>query len=139
MICVAYGTRTNTDWNMEYKCKKSMKTKKLFANFSYYKLKAGEHFIHYVLGLGREGYRVGGVKEILDQALMIPRVFDGWKTIGKKSKLVAKAGLRSSQRHGSTVTNAMKSDLSNMVWNVVQVDHQNGAPSIDESRRVLRS
>ena len=40
--------------------------KKLFASFSYYKLKAGEHFIHYVLGLGSKGYGVGSIKEILD-------------------------------------------------------------------------
>ena len=51
---------------MEYECKKPIKTKKLFASFSYYKLKAGEHFIHYVLGLGSKGYGVGSIKEILD-------------------------------------------------------------------------
>ena len=51
---------------MEYEHKKSIKTKKLFASFSYYKLKAGEHFIHFVLNLGSKGYGVGGVEEILD-------------------------------------------------------------------------
>jgi len=51
--------------------------KKLFASFSYYKLKAGEHFIHYVLGLGSEGYGVGSVEEVLNHALVIPRVFGG--------------------------------------------------------------
>ena len=60
---------------------------KLFASFSYYKLKAREHFIHYVLG---------SVEEVLNQALVIPRVFGGWKTMGKKSKLVVRASLRSS-------------------------------------------
>ena len=40
--------------------------KKLFASFSYYKLKAREHFIHYVFGLGSKGYRFGGIEEILD-------------------------------------------------------------------------
>ena len=104
---------------MEYEYKKPIKMKKLFASFSCYKLKAGEHFIHYVIGLGRKGYGVGGVEEILNQALMIPRVFSGWKTMEKKSKLVAKMSLRSSQCHGSTMTNTMKSDLPDMVWDVV--------------------
>ena len=44
----------------------SLKTKKLFSSFSYYKLTAEEHFVHYVFGLGSEGYRVGGVEEVLD-------------------------------------------------------------------------
>ena len=47
---------------------------------------------------------------------MIPRVFGGWKTMGKKPKLMARVGLRSSQCHGSTMVNAMKSDLSDMIW-----------------------
>ena len=123
MICIAYRARTNIDWCMEYEYKKPIKTKKLFASFSYYKLKAGEHFIHYVIGLGSKGYRVGGVEEILNQALMIPRVFDGWKNMGKKSKLVARASLRSSQCHGSTMMNTMKSNLSYTVWDVVQANH----------------
>ena len=62
----------------EYGAKeKSPKTKRLFASFSYYKLKVREHFIHYVFGLGSEGYKIGGVEEVLDQALMVLRVFDG--------------------------------------------------------------
>ena len=80
---------------MEYEHKKPIKMKKLFASFSYYKLKAREHFVHYVFGLGSKGYGVGSVEEILDQALMILRVFGGWKTMGKKSKLVARVSLRS--------------------------------------------
>ena len=40
---------------MEYEYKKPIKTKKLFASFSYYKLKAREHFIHYIFGLGSNG------------------------------------------------------------------------------------
>ena len=47
---------------------------KLFANITYYKLRAGKHFGYYIIGLGDEGYRVGGIREILDQALIIPRV-----------------------------------------------------------------
>ena len=69
---------------MEYEYKKQIKIKKLFVCISYYKLRAGEHFIHYVIGLGSKGYGVGGIKEILNQALMIHRVFGGWKTMGKK-------------------------------------------------------
>ena len=62
----------------EYRAKdKSLKTKRLFASFSYYKLKAREHFVHYVFGLGSKGYRVGSIEEILDQALVIFRVFSG--------------------------------------------------------------
>jgi len=113
--------------------------KKLFASFSYYKLKAREHFIHYVLGLGSEGYGVGSVEEVLNQALVIPRVFGGWKTMGKKPELVAKAGLCSSHRHGSTMTNAMKSDFPNTVWDVMQANHRYGAPGIDKSCRILHS
>ena len=123
---------------MEYEYKKPIKTKKLFASFSYYKLKVGENFIHYVIGLGSKGYGVGGVEEILNQALMIPRVFGGWKTMGKKPKLVARMSLRSSQHHGSTMTNVMKSDLPDTVQDVMQANHQNGAPGIDKSYHVLR-
>ena len=62
----------------EYRAKEeSLKTKKLFASFSYYKLRAGEYFVHYVFGLGSEGYRVGDVEEVLDQALMVLRVLGG--------------------------------------------------------------
>ena len=111
----------------------------MFASFSYYKLKAGEHFVHYIIGLGSKGYRVGDIEEILDQALMIPRVFGGWKTMGKKSKLIARVSLHSSQCHGSTMTNAMKSDLPDMVRDVMQANHRNGTLGIDESCRMVRS
>ena len=59
--------------------------------------------------------------------------------MGKKLKIVARAGLCSSQRHGSTMMNAMKSDFSNAVRDVMLVNHQNGAPGIDESCRMVRS
>ena len=125
---------------MKYEAKeKPLKTKRLFASVTYYKLQARKHFVYYVIGLRSKAYRVGNIKEILDQALMIPRVFGGWKTMGKKPKLVARAGLRNSQCHGSTMTNAMKSNLSNTVWDVVQANHQSGAPSVDKSYRVLHS
>ena len=98
---------------------KSLKTKRLFASFSYYKLKAREHFVHYDFGLGSEGYRVGDVEEVLDQALMVFRVFGGWETIWKKSKLMARAKLRNRKCHGSTMTNTVKGNLSDAVWDVV--------------------
>ena len=46
--------------------KESLETKKLFANIAYYKLQAGKHFVYYLIGLESKGYRVGGVKEILN-------------------------------------------------------------------------
>ena len=50
----------------EYRAKEvSLKNKRLFASLSYYEQKAGEHFVHYVFGLGSEGYVVGGVEEVL--------------------------------------------------------------------------
>ena len=46
----------------------------LFANITYYKLRAGKHFGYYIIGLEDEGYRVDSVGEILDQALIISKV-----------------------------------------------------------------
>ena len=105
---------------MKYEAKeKPLKMKKFFASVTYYKLWARKHFVYYIIGMGSKGYRVSGVEEILDQALVIPRVRRGWETVGKKPKLVARTSLRSSQRHGSTMTNAMQGDLPNMVQDVV--------------------
>ena len=106
-------------------------------NIGYYKLRAREHFAYYIIGLGVESYRIGGAEEILNQALMIPRVRRGWKTMRKKLKFVARTGLRSSQRHGSTKTNTMQSHLPDIVRDVVQANHRDGAPSVDESCHVL--
>ena len=51
----------------EYRAnEESLKMKKLFANFSYYKLRAREHFVHYLFSLGSESYGVGSVEEVLD-------------------------------------------------------------------------
>ena len=102
-------------------------------SITYYKLRARKHLAYYIIGQGVEGCRVGGAREILNQTLMLPRVRRIWKTMVKKTKIVARTGLCSSQRHGSTMTNAMKSDLPDMVWDVMQVNHRNGAPSIDKS------
>ena len=107
-------------------------------NITYYKLRAGKHFAYYIIGQGVEGYRVGGAREILNQTLMLPRVRRVWKTVGKKMKIVARMGLCSSQRHGSTMTNAVKSDLPT-VRDVMQANHRNSAPGIDKSHRVISS
>ena len=124
----------------EYRAKEeSLKMKKLFASFPYYKLWAREHFVHYVFDLGSEGYGVGGVEEVPDQMLMVLRVFGGWETMGKKSKLVVRASLRNSQCHGSTMTNTVKGNLSDVVWNVVQANHRHGIPSINKSYRIVYS
>ena len=124
----------------EYRAKeKPLRTKRLFASFSYHKLKDREHFVHYVFGLGSKGYGVGGVEEVLEQALMVLRVFGGWETMGKKSKLMARASLRNSQCHGSTMMNTMKGNLSNAIWDVVQANHQHGTPGLDESCCILYS
>ena len=87
----------------------------MFASFSYYKLKAKEHFVRYVFSLASEGYGVGGVEEVLDQALMVLRVFSGWETMGKKLKLVARTSLRYSQCHCRTMTNTVEGNLSDAV------------------------
>ena len=126
-------------YNVKYEAKeKSLKMEELFVNITYYKLRARKHFGYYIIGLGDEGYRVGGIRKILDQALIISRVSGGWSPTGKKPKIVVGVNLRSNQRHGSTMTNAMKSNFSDVVWDVMQADHWDGTPSIDESCRMVR-
>ena len=93
---------------MKYETKeKSLKTEKLFANITYYKLRAGKHFSYYIIGLEDKGYGVSSTEEILNQASIIPRVRRGWKTMATELKFMATMGLRRSQRHGSTMANAM--------------------------------
>ena len=72
-----------------------------------------------VFSLGSEGYGVGGVEEVLDQMLMVLRVFGGWETMGKKSKLMSRAGLRNSQCHGSAMMNTVKGNFSDVVWEII--------------------
>jgi len=57
----------------------------------------------------------------------------------KKPKIMAEVNLRSSQRHGSPMTNAVKSDFPDVVRDVMQMNHQSGTPGIDESCRMVRS
>ena len=52
---------------------------------------------------------------------------------------MARTGLRSSQHHGGTMTNAMQSDLPDTVWDVMQANYRDGASCVDESHRVLHS
>ena len=93
--------------------------KRLFASFSYYKLRARKHFVHNVFGLGSNCYGVGSVEEVFDQALMVLRMVSGWKTMGKKSKLVTRAGLCNSQCHGNAMMNIVKGSFSDADWDIV--------------------
>ena len=70
---------------------------------------------------------------------MVLRVFTGWETMGKKSKLMARASLPNSQCHGSTMMNTVKGNLSDTVWDIVQANHQHGTPGVDKSCRILYS
>ena len=88
-------------------------------NVAYYKSWGGKHFAYYVIGQGVEGHGVGGAKEILSQTLMIPRVCCIRKTMRKKPKIVARTSLCGSQRRGSTMTDAMKSDLPDAIQDVI--------------------
>ena len=125
---------------MKYETKEnSLKTERLFANITYYKLRTEKHFSYYIIGLGDKGYGVSSTEEILNQAFIIPRVRRGWKTMGEEPKFVARMGLRRSQRHGGTMVKAMQSNLPDMVWDVMQANHRDSASGVDESRRVLRS
>ena len=112
---------------------------KLFTNITYYKLRAGKCFGYYIIGMGNKVYRVSNTEEILNQAFVIPRVHHSWEAMGKEPKLMARKDLRRSQCHDSTMANAMQSDLSNMVRDVVQANHRDGASSVDKSHHVLRS
>jgi len=88
-------------------------------NIAYYKLWAGKHFAYYVIGQGAEGHEAGGTKETISQALTILRMHRVWETMRKKPEIAARMGLCSSQRCGSTVTDTMKSNLPDAVWDVV--------------------
>ena len=86
---------------------------------TYYKLRSGKYFAYYIIGQGIKSYRVGSAHKILNQALMLPRVRYVSKTVGKKPKIMAQTGLCSSQHHGSTMTNTMKSNLPDMIRDVL--------------------
>ena len=108
-------------------------------NIAYYKLWVEENLAYYVISQGIKSYRIGGTHEILNHALLLPRVCCVWKTMGKKLEILARTDLGGSQRHGSAMMNAMEGNLPDMIWEVMQTNHQNGAPSIDKSCRMIRS
>ena len=108
-------------------------------NTTYYKLWAGRHFAYYIIGQGVEGHRVDGAKEILSQTLMIPRAHRIRKTVRKKPKIVARTSLCGSQRRGSTMMDAIKSDLPDAIRDVIQVNYWDGTSSIDKSCYILHS
>jgi hypothetical protein len=98
-----------------------------------------KHFVHNVSGRGRKDYGIGGIREILNLALMIFRTVGRWKTMGKKSKLASRANLHHSQGNNGTMTNTMKSNFPDVIRDVVYTDHRHGPPRIDETRRMIRS
>ena len=77
MMCITHRSEANTDKVMHEVKGKSLEMRELFADITYYKLQTIKHFVYYIIGLGGQGYRVGGVEEILDQALIISRVSGG--------------------------------------------------------------
>ena len=77
MMCIAYRSKANTDevMCMKYETKENhSRQRSCLQNITYYKLWARKHLAYYIIDQGVEGYRVGGAREILNQALMIPRV-----------------------------------------------------------------
>ena len=104
-----------------------------------YKLWAEKHFAYHIIGQGVEGHGVSGAKEILSQTLVIPRVHRIRKTVRKKPKIVARTSLCGSQHRGSTMMDAMKSNLPDAIRDVIQANYWDGASSIDKSCRILRS
>ena len=63
---------------MKYEVKENhSRWRNCLLNITYYKLQPRKHFGYYVIGLGNKGYGVGGAEEILNLAVMIPRVCRG--------------------------------------------------------------
>ena len=63
-MCVAYRSKANASKVMDDV--KSLETKELFTDITYYKLQIRKHFVYYIIGQGGQGYRIGGVEEIFD-------------------------------------------------------------------------
>ena len=103
--------------------------RELFTDITYYKLQIRKYFVYYVIDLGGQGYRVGGVGEILDQVLIISRVSGGWSSMGKKPKIVAGVNLRKAPR--CTMTNAVEGNFLNTGWNVVKTSINEGVVGIN--------
>ena len=91
-MCIAYRSKANTNevMGMKHETKGNHSRRgSCLLNVTYYKLRAGKHFAYYIIGQGVESYRVAGAHEILNQALMLPRVHYVRKTMGKKPKIMA--------------------------------------------------
>ena len=96
-----------------------------------------EQFAHYIISQSIESYRVGSAREFLNQTLTIPRGHCIRETMRKELKIVARVGLCSGQRCGSTMADTMENNLPDTVGNVMQTDYQNSTPSIDKSYRMI--
>ena len=139
ITCIDYADKVmRVMWGIKQRRNHSRRRNCLL-NTTYYKLWAERHFAYYIIGQSVEGHGVGGAKEILSQTLMIPRVHRIRKTVRKKPKIVARMSLCGSQRRGSTMTDAMKSDLPDAIWDVMQANQRDRTSGVDKSRRVLHS
>ena len=65
-MCIARRSEANTNKVMHEVKGKSLETRELFTDITYYKLQIIKHFVYYIIGLGGQGYRVGSVEKILD-------------------------------------------------------------------------
>jgi len=141
-MCIAYRCNANTNevMGMKHETKGNhSRPGGSLLNVTYYKLWAGKHFAYYVIGHSIESYRIGSAREFLSQTLMIPRGHCIRETMRKKLKIVAKACLCGGQCRGSTMTDAMKSNLSDAIRDVIQINYWDGTSGIDKSCRVLHS
>ena len=58
---------------------------------------------------------------------------------GEEAKDFGLNGLGRQPTPCSAMTNAMESNLPDMIRDVMQTNHHNGAPGIDKSHRMIRS
>ena len=89
-MCIAYRSKANTDivMCMKHEIKENHSRRgSCLLNVTYYKLRAGKHLAYYIIGQGVEDYRVGGACEVLDQALILPRVRCVRKPWGRSQRL----------------------------------------------------
>ena len=67
-MCIARRSEANTNKVMHEG--KSLETRELFVDITYYKLQTRKHFVYYIIGLGGQGYRISGIEEIFNQSLV---------------------------------------------------------------------
>ena len=58
---------------------------------------------------------------------------------GEEAEDFGPNGLGRQPTRGSAMTNAMESNLPDMIRDVMHMNHLNGAPNIDKSCRMIRS